>query len=655
MSFEDTKTGYDSSESEPNQTTNAGDQVDTSIYWDNAEDLGSTAASRGIDEQKVLALASTGTLEAKSDNTFQFEPKTPGLTGIQLAEQKASQSYFNSRTSGQQPQQDGNKASQGGNDGHLPDSRRNADGKTGGNPEFIPVAMPVVSPLVNLAVKGCDLTKLVDTTVRTTPILHVKLKDEASYVKWLDGVNNLLSTVGLASLSMMNKFSSFLKNSTKLTELRVGILKGVQNPNLHPKFTKAVQEIISGFYCDLIPIGEDEYSLNCRYYAMLHLYPNLERHVITTILPTVDLMIRDSLPDFRSTPDSLKILYGTVARRFISENINVIDAREEKVKRLTLAASTDPASLAKQIREEVEIINTASHQIIFCPVRQVILLYNAVRRSPDIEHYRDTLKKYRELKQVGKGTFAKFSQELHADYLREVEQPEVITRGNAAQGTGPKKEYTTPYAPPGFCFNFVKTGSCRDGSECKYKHEDPESRRRQSRPVMRERRDRNTQARGGKKDLIRAFVSALMESEGEQSDQASDQSESERGSNFSGSESGDERKAMSTRQQRKKPNLPKKKSSKQRSQSKPTTSGQRSRSSKSPDPVGSNNGKKDSKVVKPAKPQTTFQETMKNLEKKYSKVELAKIAGIFSALDLGEEVSDSVVDDQSTSPGSGSQ
>jgi hypothetical protein len=525
----------------------------------------------------------------------------------------------------------------------------------GGNPEFIPVAMPVVSPLVNLAVKGCDLTKLVDTTVRTTPILHVKLKDEASYVKWLDGVNNLLSTVGLASLSMMNKFSSFLKNSTKLTELRVGILKGVQNPNLHPKFTKAVQEIISGFYCDLIPIGEDEYSLNCRYYAMLHLYPNLERHVITTILPTVDLMIRDSLPDFRSTPDSLKILYGTVARRFISENINVIDAREEKVKRLTLAASTDPASLAKQIREEVEIINTASHQIIFCPVRQVILLYNAVRRSPDIEHYRDTLKKYRELKQVGKGTFAKFSQELHADYLREVEQPEVITRGNAAQGTGPKKEYTTPYAPPGFCFNFVKTGSCRDGSECKYKHEDPESRRRQSRPVMRERRDRNTQARGGKKDLIRAFVSALMESEGEQSDQASDQSESERGSNFSGSESGDERKAMSTRQQRKKPNLPKKKSSKQRSQSKPTTSGQRSRSSKSPDPVGSNNGKKDSKVVKPAKPQTTFQETMKNLEKKYSKVELAKIAGIFSALDLGEEVSDSVVDDQSTSPGSGSQ
>ena len=112
---------------------------------------------------------------------------------------------------------------------------------------------------------------------------------------------------------------------------------------------------------------------------------------------------------------------------------------------------------------------------------------------------------------------------------------------------------------------------------------------------------------------------------------------------------------MSTRQQRKKPNLPKKKSSKQRSQSKLTTSGQRSRSSKSPDPVGSNNVKKDPKVVKPAKPQTTFQETMKNLEKKYSKVELAKIAGIFSALDLGEEVSDSVVDDQSTSPGSGSQ
>jgi hypothetical protein len=150
-----------------------------------------------------------------------------------------------------------------------------------------------------------------------------------------------------------------------------------------------------------------------------------------------------------------------------------------------------------------------------------------------------------------------------------------------------------------------------------------------------------------------------MESESEQSDQASDQSESESGSNLSGSlsESGDERKAMSTRrwnqEQTKRPRFPKKKGSKQRILPRPTTSGQRS--SKSPDPAGSNNGKKDSKVVKPAKPHTTFQETMKNLEKKYSKVELAKIAGIFSALDLGEEVSDSVVDDQSTSPGSGSQ
>jgi hypothetical protein len=46
---------------------------------------------------------------------------------------------------------------------------------------------------------------------------------------------------------------------------------------------------------------------------------------------------------------------------------------------------------------------------------------------------------------------------------------------------------------------------------------------------------------------------------------------------------------------------------------------------------------------------------MKNLEKKYSKVELAKIAGIFSALDLGQEVNDPVADDQSTSPGSESQ
>jgi hypothetical protein len=69
----------------------------------------------------------------------------------------------------------------------------------------------------------------------------------------------------------------------------------------------------------------------------------------------------------------------------------------------------------------------------------------------------------------------------------------------------------------------------------------------------------------------------------------------------------------------------------------------------------SNKGKGGEKKSQPTKPHTTFQDTMKNLEKKYSKVELAKIAGIFSALDLGEDQNDSVDVDQSTSPGSESQ
>ena len=54
---------------------------------------------------------------------------------------------------------------------------------------------------------------------------------------------------------------------------------------------------------------------------------------------------------------------------------------------------------------------------------------------------------------------------------------------------------------------------------------------------------------------------------------------------------------------------------------------------------------------KPVKKEgTSFQETMKNLEKKYSKVELAKIASIFSAMDL--RGTDDKNDDRSTTSGS---
>lgn len=607
------------SQSDADEPANA--NPDDSSFWVDREDLESTAR-RGAEDERLLREVWQG----------RQPPNVDAIPAIHQEDKK------------QDPGQAGAADGDGVNIQQLPN---NAQG-------MIPIAQPVrISTR-----KTADLHKIADSAIKSNPIPAVRLKDEESYVSWLKGVDNLLTAVGLASLTLMNKYSSIMKNGDRLTQLRHGILRGIDRPDLHPKFTQAVTDIMGGFYSELIPADEDQYGLNCRYYAMLYVYPNLERYLITTIIPTVDILIRDSFPDHRSTPDALKIIYGGVSRRFVNENISVIEGREDRVKKLELLPGTDPASLAKTIRHEVDVINTASHQTIINPVRQVLLLYKAVRRSSDAEHYKDTLKKFRELKRVRENTFSKFSQELHADYIREIEQPAMAYRANAAKSNG---EYQTPYAPPGYCFDFVKTGECKRGRDCTYKHEDPEKRRDKSsrgnmnRSVRHRESQRNPPSRtnGDKKKLIRAFVSALLDSDSDDSqvgntDDDYDHSGVDKVTCPTDPESGNtsdksdvdqhvERKAMSSRQSKvKKKKFPKRKGKQKQKE-------QRSTSSR-----GTSKSEMERKPVK--KEGTSFQETMKNLEKKYSKVELAKIASIFSAMDL--RGTDDKNDDRSTTSGS---
>jgi len=607
------------SQSDADEPANA--NPDDSSFWVDREDLESTAR-RGAEDERLLREVWQG----------RQPPDVDAIPAIHQEDKK------------QDPEQAGAADGDGVNIQQLPN---NAQG-------MIPIAQPVrISTR-----KTADLHKIADSAIKSNPIPAVRLKDEESYVSWLKGVDNLLTAVGLASLTLMNKYSSIMKNGDRLTQLRHGILRGIDRPDLHPKFTQAVTDIMGGFYSELIPADEDQYGLNCRYYAMLYVYPNLERYLITTIIPTVDILIRDSFPDHRSTPDALKIIYGGVSRRFVNENISVIEGREDRVKKLELLPGTDPASLAKTIRHEVDVINTASHQTIINPVRQVLLLYKAVKRSSDAEHYKDTLKKFRELKRVRENTFSKFSQELHADYIREIEQPAMAYRANAAKSNG---EYQTPYAPPGYCFDFVKTGECKRGRDCTYKHEDPEKRRDKSsrgnmnRSVRHRESQRNPPSRtnGDKKKLIRAFVSALLDSDSDDSqvgntDDDYDHSDVDKVTCPTDPESGNtsdksdvdqhvERKAMSSRQSKvKKKKFPKRKGKQKQKE-------QRSTSSR-----GTSKSEMERKPVK--KEGTSFQETMKNLEKKYSKVELAKIASIFSAMDL--RGTDDKNDDRSTTSGS---
>lgn len=620
------------SQSDADEPANA--NPDDSSFWVDREDLESTAR-QGAEDERLLREVWQG----------RQPPDVDAIPAIHQEDKK------------QDPEQAGAVDGDGVN---IQQSPNNAQV----NPmPFNPASrlqgmIPIAQPVRISTRKTADLHKIADSAIKSNPIPAVRLKDEESYVSWLKGVDNLLTAVGLASLTLMNKYSSIMKNGDRLTQLRHGILRGIDRPDLHPKFTQAVTDIMGGFYSELIPADEDQYGLNCRYYAMLYVYPNLERYLITTIIPTVDILIRDSFPDHRSTPDALKIIYGGVSRRFVNENISVIEGREDRVKKLELLPGTDPASLAKTIRHEVDVINTASHQTIINPVRQVLLLYKAVKRSSDAEHYKDTLKKFRELKRVRENTFSKFSQELHADYIREIEQPAMAYRANAAKSNG---EYQTPYAPPGYCFDFVKTGECKRGRDCTYKHEDPEKRRDKSsrgnmnRSVRHRESQRNPPSRtnGDKKKLIRAFVSALLDSDSDDSqvgntDDDYDHSDVDKVTCPTDPESGNtsdksdvdqhvERKAMSSRQSKvKKKKFPKRKGKQKQKE-------QRSTSSR-----GTSKSEMERKPVK--KEGTSFQETMKNLEKKYSKVELAKIASIFSAMDL--RGTDDKNDDRSTTSGS---
>jgi len=620
------------SQSDADEPANA--NPDDSSFWVDREDLESTAR-QGAEDERLLREVWQG----------RQPPDVDAIPAIHQEDKK------------QDPEQAGAADGDGVNIQQLPNNAQ-------ANPmPFNPASrlqgmIPIAQPVRISTRKTADLHKIADSAIKSNPIPAVRLKDEESYVSWLKGVDNLLTAVGLASLTLMNKYSSIMKNGDRLTQLRHGILRGIDRPDLHPKFTQAVTDIMGGFYSELIPADEDQYGLNCRYYAMLYVYPNLERYLITTIIPTVDILIRDSFPDHRSTPDALKIIYGGVSRRFVNENISVIEGREDRVKKLELLPGTDPASLAKTIRHEVDVINTASHQTIINPVRQVLLLYKAVKRSSDAEHYKDTLKKFRELKRVRENTFSKFSQELHADYIREIEQPAMAYRANAAKSNG---EYQTPYAPPGYCFDFVKTGECKRGRDCTYKHENPEKRRDKSsrgnmnRSVRHRESQRNPPSRtnGDKKKLIRAFVSALLDSDSDDSqvgntDDDYDHSNVDKVTCPTDPESGNtsdksdvdqhvERKAMSSRQSKvKKKKFPKRKGKQKQKE-------QRSTSSR-----GTSKSEMERKPVK--KEGTSFQETMKNLEKKYSKVELAKIASIFSAMDL--RGTDDKNDDRSTTSGS---
>ena len=254
------------SQSDADEPANA--NPDDSSFWVDREDLESTAR-QGAEDERLLREVWQG----------RQPPDVDAIPAIHQEDKK------------QDPEQAGAADGDGVNIQQLPNNAQ--VNPMPFNPAWrLQGMIPIAQPVRISTRKTADLHKIADSAIKSNPIPAVRLKDEESYVSWLKGVDNLLTAVGLASLTLMNKYSSIMKNGDRLTQLRHGILRGIDRPDLHPKFTQAVTDIMGGFYSELIPADEDQYGLNCRYYAMLYVYPNLERYLITTIIPTVDILIR---------------------------------------------------------------------------------------------------------------------------------------------------------------------------------------------------------------------------------------------------------------------------------------------------------------------------------------------------------------------------
>jgi hypothetical protein len=171
-----------------------------------------------------------------------------------------------------------------------------------------------------------------EATVKASVIPAIMLNDDKSAKEWFKAVDALLETVGLASLHKMNKYGASMTPGNRMDKMRTAILQGVSVPEMHPVFTKTLWAARIGVTSQLIPEDAGDYVLNQMYYAMLISFPNLETTLVQHLLKTIDETMKDSIPDTTSTPDCLKILYGTVYRSFNRHDLEAVLNREDEIK-----------------------------------------------------------------------------------------------------------------------------------------------------------------------------------------------------------------------------------------------------------------------------------------------------------------------------------
>lgn len=463
-----------------------------------------------------------------------------------------------------------------------------------------------------------------EATVKASVIPAIVLNDDKSAKEWFKAVDALLETVGLASLHKMNKYGASMTPGNRMDKMRTAILQGVSVPEMHPVFTKTLWAARIGVTSQLIPEDAGDYVLNQMYYAMLISFPNLETTLVQHLLKTIDETMKDSIPDTTSTPDCLKILYGTVYRSFNRHDLEAVLNREDEIKsspEFKLQPGMDPHTLSRKLKGEALLVNQSAHKVVIDRTRLIWLLYRAVKESADHKAYAVTLRTFREMRTYGPDSYSDFTRTLHNDWLREVRPALQKDKANASKSETPRS------VPWGYCFELFKEGKCQRGPECPYIHTDPgvhENKRNGDR-----RRDDNRGKNQSKKKISRALSSvihALKELECESDSETVYSSNSSQTSDSeapSGTETANAAQRRKPGQGRPKFKPPKKKKGKQKNYN-----------------VGPQETKKtDKQKQQPSTKQqpSSFQDTMKRLKKKFTNKEMAKVAEVLEYLHSRDE------------------
>ena len=323
-----------------------------------------------------------------------------------------------------------------------------------------------------------------------------------SLIPWGKYVDTLLLSLGLESMILLNKWDKrfaskkglkqmdkLARNGALLEAVKDGLKKGQHLVLNRPNVT---QEQIYVFYR-----------------AFMDLYPDLERKLFAFFILTVDEDLQHLQNQFFNNHDSL-LLYCSISTYHIRSTAIGLQEREQKLhsdsKFLIQNPSEDPGIVASKLIKEITLINKLSGEIPSITERtKCVLFRKALNHTSDgRKFYANTFStldekqisdKFYKVKQAIQDTYRDFvlpsikqkksGTAFNTNIYDSTENINLNTRSppnSVEEFANPanhrneqKKKLNDEGIEYGLCFDFMKTGKCERGSQCRYEHADRKS------------------------------------------------------------------------------------------------------------------------------------------------------------------------------------